>query len=119
MRKNCANGIKGLADKRNVLSPEAFDKERKDFQKDVAGVQREVQKKRIQLDQAYAKALAKVQEKISEIVRDMAKKHQFAITFPASQTLFYAEQLDITKEVLERLNSDLPKVTLKIEKIKG
>jgi len=109
---------KGLADKRNVLSPEAFDKERKDFQKDVANVQREVQKKRIQLDQAYAKALASVQEEISSIVREMAKKHQFAITFPASQTLFYAEQLDITEEVLNRLDDELPKVTLKIQPIK-
>lgn len=109
---------KELGEKHNVLSPEAFDKERKDFAKDVEGVQRGVQKKRIQLDRAYAKAMSEVQAQISEIVKGIAKENGISITFPASETLFYAENLDITDQVLKQLDQKLPKVTVKIEEIK-
>jgi Skp family chaperone for outer membrane proteins len=108
---------KDLSEQKSLLSQDAFEQERKKFRDEVGKVQIEVQRKRVQLDRAYAKALSQVQNQIETIVKEMSKENGFAITFPASQTLFYAEPLDITAEVLKRLDSKLPSVKIVIEPI--
>lgn len=106
---------KELADQRSILAPEAFEQERRSFQKEVAGVQRDVQIKRAQLDRAYAKAASKIQLTISKIVGDYAKEKGFKLILPSSQILYGEEALNISEEVLKRLDNELPKVEVKIE----
>ncbi|MBI1275430.1 hypothetical protein GC177_05605 [bacterium] len=108
---------KELAEKRSTMSAEAFEKERRNFQAELQKVQLDVQKKRVQLDRAYGEALGKVNDVVSGIVKDMAKENGFAITFPASQIIFYADFLDITNEVLKRLNQKLGDVKVEIKPI--
>lgn len=100
------------------LSKEAFEAKRKDFMQKVANVQRDVQTKRAQLEQAYTDALSKVQKTVVDIIKDLAEKKGFEVAIPASQALYYQKDMDISDEVLKQLNSKLSTVTVEIKELK-
>ena len=107
-----------LGKQKASLSAEAFDKKRKDFQVKVAGVQRDVQKKRTQLENAYTDALGKVQKTVVDIIKDIAAEKGFALAIPASQALYFQPQMDISGDVLSKLNSKLSTVSVEIKELK-
>ena len=107
-----------LGKQKASLSAEAFEKKRKDFQVKVAGVQRDVQKKRAQLENAYTEALGKVQKAVVEIIKGMAVEKGFTLAIPASQALYFQGDMDISGEVLGRLNAKLSSVSVEIKEIK-
>lgn len=106
---------KELTEQRNLLSPEAFEQERREFKEEVTDVQRQVQQMRTTLDRAYGTSLAQVQVTISEIIEEMAAEKGFDLALPAGQTLFFSNTLDITESVLQRLDSRLPTVVVEVD----
>lgn len=108
---------KELAEQRNVMAADKFEQEKNSFKNEVESVQREVQKKRVQLDRAYAKSLEEVQNAVSAVVKEVSAEQKLAMTVPAGGTVFYDPKLDITETVLSRLDKKLAKVTVKIEPI--
>jgi outer membrane protein len=106
---------KELGKQRGVLSKEAFEEKTAAFRKKVTDVQKEVQSKKATLDNAYARALNDIQKAVTEIIADMAKEKGFIIAIPTSQILYTDDKLDISKDVLERLNKKLPKLDIKFE----
>ncbi len=102
----------------NVLSKEAFTEKTRSFTEKVTNAQKEVQSKRAMLDAASERAGAEIQKTITDIIADMAKEKGFIIAMPTSQILYADSKLDITNEVLERLNKKLPKVDVKFESSK-
>lgn len=104
-----------LADQRSVMTQEAFDEARRDFRTKVASAQHDVQVKRAQLDRAYAKALTKIQMTLAQIVEGIAKEKGFEVVFPSSQLLYADETLNVSEEVLKRLDKELSSVEVKIE----
>lgn len=99
-----------LAKKRTILSPEAFAKERRQFEQRVVGVQKLVQKRKRQLDQAQIDAMLKVEAQLNKIVGDIAQKREASIVLRRNQTILVARDIDVTAEVLTRLNKELAKV---------
>ena len=57
-----------LARQQSVLSPEAYTKRRREFESDVASVQRIVVDRRRELDQAYGAGVRQLQVEISKII---------------------------------------------------
>ncbi len=106
---------KELGKQKASLSAEAFEKKRKEFQQKVANVQRGVQTKRVQLEKGYADALAKVQKTVVDIIKDLAESKGFSVAIPASQALYYQKDMDISDEVLSKLNSKLSSVSVEIK----
>lgn len=104
---------KKLTQQKSILSQEAFEKKSSEFKKKLIDVQRDVQEKRVALDKSLSKALAQIQEAVLEIVTDLSKEKSFDVALPSSQVLFAKDNLNLTEEVLTRLNKKLPKVTLK------
>jgi outer membrane protein len=102
-----------LAKKRAILSPEAFAKERRDFEQRVIGVQKLVQKRKRQLDQAQVEAMLVVEKNMNQIVADIAQARNASLVLRRTQTVLVARNLDVTAEVLERLNKELVKVPVK------
>jgi Skp family chaperone for outer membrane proteins len=84
----------------------------------VANVQRDVQTKRAQLEQAYTDALGKVQKTVVDIIKELAEKKGFEVAIPASQALYYQKDMDISDEVLKQLNSKLSTVAVEIKELK-
>ncbi|MBT6094154.1 MAG: OmpH family outer membrane protein [Rhodospirillaceae bacterium] len=102
-----------LAKKRTILSPEAFAKERRQFEQRVIGVQKLVQKRKRQLDQAQVEAMVKVEERMNQIVANIAQSRNASLVLRRAQTVLVARGLDVTAEVLARLNKELVDVPVK------
>ena len=101
---------KELAKQRGVLSTEAFGKKRDDFQKQVLGVQRMVQERRRQLDQVSAVAYNQVKNAMVQIATDLSTIRGFIVVLPSSTVLLYSPQIDLTDEVIRRVDAKLPSV---------
>lgn len=121
-----ANDIKGkeaalkkedeeLAKQRSVLAPDAFEQKVHTFREKAAGIQRDVQGKQVQLNKAYNSALGEMQKTIVEIIAGMASEKGFKVAIPSNQALYADPSLDITDEVLKRLNSKLTKITINFQ----
>src|SRR5918994_1267822 len=103
---------KEFAKQRSVLSPEAFAERRREFEQDVTEVQRKVQERRRELDRMSAAALNQVKEALIEIVTSIAEERGFNLVLPSSEVLFFSRSLDLTEEVLAKLDARLPQVQL-------
>lgn len=97
-----------LERQRSVLAPEAFATKREDFDKDVAAVQRMVQDRRLELDLVNSEAVGVMRNKIIAIIESLAEDQGFNIVLPTSGVLLFTPELDLTEEVLGRLNGELP-----------
>ena len=95
---------KNLQSKRDLMSAEAFGEEVRLFQAEVADVQREIQRKRKSLDNAFQKVQDKLRGLAIEIVGVLAEEEKLDLVFNRSNVLIFRNQLDLTTIVLERLN---------------
>ncbi|MDA0782002.1 MAG: OmpH family outer membrane protein [Rickettsiales bacterium] len=101
---------KKLASQSGVLAQEVFEQKREEFKEKLIKVQRDVQVKRANLDNTLSGSLAQVQEVVFQIIEDLAKENGFEVAIPTSQILYANKSLNITDEVLKRLDKKLPKV---------
>ena len=99
-----------LARQRTILSPDAFAEKRRKFEKRVVAVQRLVQKRQRELDKTRNQAMGVVNKAYTEIVSKMAKENNLAVIIRKAQTAFSVKGLDITNEILTRLDKKLPTV---------
>lgn len=101
-----------LARQRTILSPDAFAEKRRLFEEKVVGVQRLVQQRQRELDASRNKAMAEVNKVYTEIVAKLAAERNLAIILRKVQTVFTVSTLDVTQEILSRLNNKLPTVKI-------
>lgn len=101
-----------LASQRATLSPEAFEKKVNDFRKKATEMQQDVQKKKAALDKGFEKALNEIQSTVNSIITELAKEKGFNVAIPSGQLLYHEPGMEITSEVLDRLNKKLPKVSV-------
>ncbi|NKD54174.1 MULTISPECIES: OmpH family outer membrane protein [unclassified Haematospirillum] len=97
---------------RTTLSPEEFARRQQAFQARVTRFQKQVQAKRAALERAFAKAMAEVQSALIKIVHGVAQEKGMGVIFYRSQVFLFDPRVDITDEVLERLNRDLPRLSM-------
>lgn len=99
-----------LTRKRALLAPEAFEAERRTFEQQVAEVQRLIQERNQQVDKASAEAVLEVQKSYNAIVAELAQERGLGIVFRRQSLVLATPQLDITPDVLARLDQRLPSV---------
>lgn len=104
-----------LGKQQSVLSKSAFEEKATAFRKKVTEAQKEMQTKRALLDNASARAGNEIQKTVSEIVSAIAKEKGFVAAIPTSQLIYADPKLDITSDVLTRLNQKLPKIDVKFD----
>jgi outer membrane protein len=102
-----------LVKQRSTMEQAAFEQKVKDFRAKAAVAQREVQAKKLQVDKALASSLESIQETVLEIVKEVAAEKKMTTVLSAGQVLYAEPALDITDEVLNRLNKKLPNVAVK------
>ncbi len=101
-----------LARQRTVLSEEAFKEKRDAYEGRIAELQRMFDTSRRQLDQAFQKALKEIQVAMFQVAEGLGTELNADLVMARSQVIFFNQDLDITDRVLERLNKQLPAVTL-------
>ena len=103
---------KELARQRGVLAADVFAQKRKEYEEAVQALQRASNERRRQLDEALTAANALVRQALKEIVDELAEARGFNLVLPASGVLLFSPKIDITDEVMARLDRKLPSVKL-------
>jgi outer membrane protein len=101
-----------LLKQRSILSADAYGEKRKEFEKKIAGAQQSLQKERKDLEQSYVKSLEKIQTKMADITGTIAKERGYVIVLPSNMVILVESDLDITADVLKKLDEEMPSVSL-------
>jgi outer membrane protein len=97
-----------LAKQRNLLSAEAFKAKLDEFRQQAGSAQKDVQTKQMQLRRAFENSIATIQERMSTIVKAVAAEKNYDLVIPANGLLYHKNEMNITAEVLARLDKELP-----------
>jgi outer membrane protein len=101
-----------LSRQRSVLSADALAGRERAFRTRVAEVQQRAQTISRQLENAFGKAMNEVRQAMLPIFADLTRERGINIIVPKSQILFAVRTLEITDEVLLRLDAALPEVAI-------
>ena len=99
-----------LVRQRTVLSVEAFALKRREFEAKVAQVQRQVQDRKRELDEAFQYGMNQVQLVINEIIAELSQQQNFNLVLSRQQIVFAETRLNISQAVIQLLNERLPLV---------
>lgn len=102
-----------LAKQRSLLSQDAFESKQSEFKSKFMKFQSDVQKKRASMDDALTKALSEINVATVKVIGELSKERGFNIVLPTSQILYSEPSMDVTDEVLKRLDKTLSKVDIK------
>ena len=102
----------GLIKKKGVITGQEFDKEVAIFNKEGAKAQSIMREKKIKLEKVYASAMDKVNDELFNIIEELSYEYDFNLATPSTHVLFSADSLNITDQVIDRLNKKLTKVNL-------
>lgn len=103
-----------LERQRTVLTPDAFNTKMRDFQQRYDALDHGVQAARQALQQAYNDAMTKVENTALQIIADVAAERKANLVVTKAAVLFSAPGLEITQEVIRRLDEKLPSVALAV-----
>ena len=99
-----------LARKRAQLSAEAYGEERRTLEQRLVQAQTRVQQRRRSLEDVNTQAMQEVQNALIEVVTELAKERNLSLIIRKDQTAYSIPALEVTDEVLQRLDSRLPTV---------
>jgi outer membrane protein len=94
------------------LSADALNQKAKDFQTKVNDLDRTVQAKRQALEKSNAEALEKIQEAMLKIITGISKERKANLVFQRSELVLFDQGFDVTDEVLQKLDEQLPTLTV-------
>lgn len=102
-----------LAKEAKTTDKAAFDAKLKAFSDKTLAAQRDLENRKIQLNKGFAGALDQIQDTVTAIVKELAAEKKLNLVLTANQVLYGDPTLDITPEVLKRLDTKLPNVQVK------
>ena len=110
-----------LKRQRAILTPEAFDQKRQAWEQKVMEVQRKVQEKNAALEMALQKANGELQRAIMPILQKTLETKNATFMVDKSQIILMAPNkgLDVTTDVIEKLDSVLPGVKVDFSAVTG
>lgn len=109
-------GEEELRKQQTVLAPDALASKRRDFEKQVAEVQRTVQSRKRGLEMSLNEAMGVVHKTMVEVVAEVARERGANLVLARQQFVLVDTALDVTTTVMERVNKKLPKVALNTPK---
>ncbi len=102
-----------LLKQKDSVDKAAFEKKVADFKAKEASAQKAIQDKSVQLDKAVNDALAQIQQTVTDITKDVAGEKKLSVVVTSSNVVYADPSLDVTDEVLKRLDAKLPNVSVK------
>ncbi len=94
-----------LQKQRVILAPQAFRREERTFRQKTATLQRKVQQRNQEFIRLRAFATRKYEKERAQALLEVAKKNNFTLVLRRREVLVSADFLDITKLVLDSLNT--------------
>ena len=110
---------KNLSKKRSIVTAEAFEKRARKLKEKAQSAQKLAQTSNQKLKKSFDQAMDKVQKELLRIVAEVAEETGVGVVLFRSAIVIAVKKLDISKEVLQRLNKKLPEVKVRFEMVKG
>ena len=104
-----------LIEQQSVMAPEAFEVKVADFEKKVQSYQIERQEKLRKLDQMVQGARARILEEVKPIINDYANELGITVILEKNAVIMSADDMDMTDQVIEILDKNLPKIKIELE----
>ena len=104
-----------LMSKRELLSADEYDKQIKAFQQRVTQLQKDIQRKRQAIDNAYQKAQSDIRSEALSIIAEIAREAKLDLVLNRDSSLIFLPHLNISDEVLTRLNERTKNARIEIE----
>ncbi|HAI32364.1 MULTISPECIES: OmpH family outer membrane protein [Thalassospira] len=106
---------KQLAQQRTLLAADVFQGKQKQFQQKVADFQKFAQARSRVLDQALAEAQSRFSQALNEIIGSIAEERGANLVLHRGQAVLFATSMDASKEVFERVNAEIPTITVEFK----
>ena len=104
-----------LARQRAILAPEAFALKRRAFSEDARKAQENVQTRRRELDRAVNNTNNEILKKLIVVAKEVAEAKKLNILLEKRFVFISVRSLDLTKEIIERLDKKLPVVQIRVD----
>ena len=108
-----------LIAQRDTLSEEDFAQRLADFEAEVATIQKEIQYRREAIDVAFRNAQENMRRIALEIVTDIAREMRLDVVLGRDAVLIYVPRLNISDEVLRRLDERTKDVRIEVTTTAG
>ena len=110
---------KNLSKKRSIVTAEAFEQRARNLKEKAQSAQKLAQTSNQKLKKSFDQAMDKVQKELLRIVAEVAEETGVGVVLFRSAIVIAVKKVDISKEVLQRLNKKLPEVKVRFEMVKG
>lgn len=104
-----------LMSKRELLSADEYDRQIKAFQARVTQLQKDIQRKRQAIDNAYQKAQSDIRAEALSIITEIARDMNLDLVLNRDASLIFLPHLNISDEVLTRLNERTKNARIEIQ----
>lgn len=108
-----------LAKQRNVLSAEAFADKRRQLEQQVADFQRQVSARRRQLDEAIVENMKPIEAAMEEVLTQIAQERSLNMIVHKNAVILSHNALDLTGEVLQKVDRKVPRATVKMPPLRN
>ncbi|MBL6945948.1 MAG: OmpH family outer membrane protein [Rhodospirillales bacterium] len=105
-----------LARKRTIVSAEVYGQERRKFEKRVVDFQRQVQKRKQNMNEVRSKAMVEANKAVGGVVARFAAQNKISIILRTDTVAFFSKKMDITDIIVGALNKSV--TTVKVPKPK-
>ena len=103
-----------LIESQSIMAPEAFESKRNAYESKVQKYNNERQSKLVKIDELITLSRNEILSAIKPILEDVSNEKGITIILEKTSVMLNAEKMDITNEVLKKLNKSLP--TLKVSR---
>ena len=103
-----------LIESQSIMAPEAFESKRNEYENKVQKYNSERQSKLIKIDELIAVSRNDILNAIKPILEQISNEKGITIILEKASIMLNAEKMDITNEVLKKLNKSLP--TIKVSR---
>ena len=106
-----------LSRQRAILAPEAFAQKRRIFSEQARDAQKSVQKRRRDLDRAFNETKNEILKSLIVVAQKVATEKKLNILIEKRFVFISAKKLDVTDEIIKRLDKLLPTVAIDFSKV--
>ena len=99
-----------LARQQAVLSPDAFEAKKRAYQRDASDLQQLLQDRNDELDLINKKVTNQIESALLSILKQYMPERGISILVDRQSTISYDPAIDVTNEVLQRLDKALPTI---------
>jgi Skp family chaperone for outer membrane proteins len=99
--------LKGQKDKK------LYEKEAGSFAKKLSEAQKEYQQQKVKLEKSYSDGIMQINKNIVSIIKEFCKTKGCHIVLPSSQVLYAEDSLNISFEILDKLNQQICSINVK------